>query len=283
MTSLPFTIDERSLEIYLREISKMEPLKPEEEEELIRRAKQGDREATEKLIYAHLKFVVNMAKRYQGYGVPLADLINEGNIGLLRALQRFDPKRRVRFLSYAIWWVRQAIMKALNEQSRLIKVSSERRAKLKKIRQKEIDLLQEMGEEPTFEEIAKELGLNPEEVKKAYKLVTTEISLDAPIYPDNEKRTLLDILDQDALPSPEEAYERNEQTTKLKEMLETLSPRDRKILSLYFGLDDGKPKTLEEIGKRMGISRERVRQLKERALKTLREKFGDQLKDLLFE
>ena len=283
MTSLPFTIDERSLEIYLREISKMEPLTPKEEEELIRKAKQGDREATEKLIYAHLKFVVNMAKRYQGYGVPLADLINEGNIGLLRALQRFDPKRRVRFLSYAIWWVRQAIMKALNEQSRLIKVSSERRAKLKKIRQKEIDLLQEMGEEPTFEEIAKELGLNPEEVKKAYKLVTTEISLDAPIYPDNEKRTLLDILDQDALPSPEEAYERNEQTTKLKEMLETLSPRDRKILSLYFGLDDGKPKTLEEIGKRMGISRERVRQLKERALKTLREKFGDQLKDLLFE
>ena len=283
MTSLPFTIDERSLEIYLREISKMEPLTPEEEEELIRKAKQGDKEATEKLIYAHLKFVVNMAKRYQGYGVPLADLINEGNIGLLRALQRFDPKRRVRFLSYAIWWVRQAIMKALNEQSRLIKVSSERRAKLKKIRQKEIDLLQEMGEEPTFEEIAKELGLNPEEVKKAYKLVTTEISLDAPIYPDNEKRTLLDILDQDALPSPEEAYERNEQTTKLKEMLETLSPRDRKILSLYFGLDDGKPKTLEEIGKRMGISRERVRQLKERALKTLREKFGDQLKDLLFE
>ncbi|RKZ03631.1 MAG: RNA polymerase subunit sigma [Candidatus Hydrothermota bacterium] len=283
MTSLPFTIDERSLEIYLREISKMEPLTPKEEEELIRKAKQGDREATEKLIYAHLKFVVNMAKRYQGYGVPLADLINEGNIGLLRALQRFDPKRRVRFLSYAIWWVRQAIMKALNEQSRLIKVSSERRAKLKKIRQKEIDLLQEMGEEPTFEEIAKELGLNPEEVKKAYKLVTTEISLDAPIYPDNEKRTLLDILDQDALPSPEEAYEKNEQTTKLKEMLETLSPRDRKILSLYFGLDDGKPKTLEEIGKRMGISRERVRQLKERALKTLREKFGDQLKDLLFE
>ncbi len=283
MTSLPFTIDERSLEIYLREISKMEPLTPKEEEELIRRAKQGDREATEKLIYAHLKFVVNMAKRYQGYGVPLADLINEGNIGLLRALQRFDPKRRVRFLSYAIWWVRQAIMKALNEQSRLIKVSSERRAKLKKIRQKEIDLLQEMGEEPTFEEIAKELGLNPEEVKKAYKLVTTEISLDAPIYPDNEKRTLLDILDQDALPSPEEAYEKNEQTTKLKEMLETLSPMDRKILSLYFGLDDGKPKTLEEIGKRMGISRERVRQLKERALKTLREKFGDQLKDLLFE
>ncbi|HDM90700.1 MAG: RNA polymerase subunit sigma, partial [Candidatus Hydrothermota bacterium] len=281
--SLPFTIDERSLEIYLREISKMEPLTPKEEEELIRKAKQGDREATEKLIYAHLKFVVNMAKRYQGYGVPLADLINEGNIGLLRALQRFDPKRRVRFLSYAIWWVRQAIMKALNEQSRLIKVSSERRAKLKKIRQKEIDLLQEMGEEPTFEEIAKELGLNPEEVKKAYKLVTTEISLDAPIYPDNEKRTLLDILDQDALPSPEEAYEKNEQTTKLKEMLETLSPRDRKILSLYFGLDDGKPKTLEEIGKRMGISRERVRQLKERALKTLREKFGDQLKDLLFE
>ncbi len=281
--TLPFTIDERSLEIYLKEISEMEPLSPEEEKELIERAKKGDKEAREKLIYAHLKFVVNMAKRYQGYGVPLADLINEGNIGLLRALQRFDPKKRVRFLSYAIWWVRQAIMKALNEQSRLIRISSERRAKLKKIREKEIDLLQEKGEEPTFEEIAEELGLSPEEVKKAYKLVTTEISLDEPVYPDNEKRTLLDVLDQDALPSPEEAYEKTEQTQRLQEMLSTLPPRDQKVLNMYFGLADGKPKTLEEIGKRLGISRERVRQIKERALKTLREKYGDLLRDLLFE
>jgi RNA polymerase primary sigma factor len=282
MTNL-YSIDERSIEIYLKEISELPFLSPEEEKELITRAKKGDREALEKLIYAHLRFVVNMAKHYQGYGVPLADLINEGNLGLLKAVQRFDPERKVRFLSYAIWWVRQAIMKALNEQSRLIRISSERRAKLKRIRETEMDLLQQLGAEPTFEEIANELGLSVDEVKKAYDMVTTEVSLDSPIYPDNEKRTLLDVLDQDALPSPEETYERTERIKKLGTIMQDLPPRDRKILTLYFGLEDGKPRTLEEIGKELGISRERVRQLKERALKTLRNKYGKLLKDLIFE
>jgi len=282
MTNL-YSIDERSIEIYLKEISELPFLTPKEEKELIAKAKRGDREALERLIYAHLRFVVNMAKHYQGYGVPLADLINEGNLGLLKAVQRFDPKRRVRFLSYAIWWVRQAIMKALNEQSRLIRISSERRAKLKRIRETEMDLLQQLGAEPTFDEIAKELGLSVEEVKKAYEMVTTEVSLDSPIYPDNEKRTLLDVLDQDALPSPEETYEKAERIKKLRTIMEELPPRDRKILTLYFGLEDGKPRTLEEIGKQLGISRERVRQLKERALKTLKNKYGKLLKDLIFE
>lgn len=279
----PFPIDERSIEIYLKEIGELPTLTPEEERELIKKAKKGDKEAREKLIMAHLRFVVNMAKHYQGYGVPLADLINEGNMGLLKALERFDPKRKVRFLSYAIWWIRQAIMKALNEQSRLIRVSSERRAKLKKIKEKEMDLLQKLGKEPTFEEVAKELGLTPEEVKKAYDMVTSEVSLDSPIYPDNEKRTLLDVLDQDALPSPEETYEQAERIKKLRDLLEELPPRDKRILNLYFGLEDGKPRTLEEIGRELGISRERVRQLKERALKTLRNKYGHLLKDLIFE
>ena len=282
MTNL-YSIDERSIEIYLKEISELPFLTPEEEKELITRAKRGDREALERLIYAHLRFVVNMAKHYQGYGVPLADLINEGNLGLLKAVQRFDPKRKVRFLSYAIWWVRQAIMKALNEQSRLIRISSERRAKLKRIRETEMDLLQQLGAEPTFEEIAKELGLSAEEVKKAYDMVTTEVSLDSPIYPDNEKRTLLDVLDQDALPSPEETYEKTERIKKLRTIMAELPPRDRKILTLYFGLEDGKARTLEEIGKELGISRERVRQLKERTLKTLKNKYGKLLKDLIFE
>lgn len=277
-------IDERSLEIYLKEISDLPTLTPEEERELILRAKKGDKEAREKLIYAHLRFVVNMAKQYQGYGVPLADLINEGNLGLLRALQRFDPKRNVRFLSYAIWWVRQAIMKALNEQSRLIRVSSDRRAKLKKIKQTELELMQELGMEPTFEEVARQLGVPEEEIREAYNIVTYEVSLDAPVYPDNEKRTLVDIIDQDALPSPEEAVDRQEIQEQLREAIKELPERDQYILREYFGLnEEGKPKTLEEIGRTLGISRERVRQLKERALRTLRRRHARVLRDFLFE
>ena len=281
MSSSPFSIEEKSLEIYLKEIADIPPLTPEEERELVKRAKRGDKEAIEKLIYAHLKAVVNMARHYHGYGVPLGDLINEGNLGLLRALQRFDPKRNVRFLSYAIWWVRQAIMKALNEQSRLIRISSEQRTKLKRIREKERDMIQELGEEPTIEELAKELGIEPSEIKKAYRLITSEVSLDAPIFPGEEKQTLLDILDQDALPSPEETYEKAERAKILKEIIKELPPRDQRILRLYFGLEDGKPRTLEEIGRELGISRERVRQLKARALKTLREKHEKVLKDFL--
>ncbi len=276
-----YNIDEKSLEIYFREIADSPTLTPEEERELIIRAQKGDKEAIEKLIYSHLKFVVSIARHYQGYGVPLADLINEGNLGLLRALKRFDPNRKVRFLSYAIWWIRQAIMKALNEQSRLIKISGEQRAKMKKIREAQIDLLQEKGVEPTFEEIAEELGIPTEEVKKSYSMITSEVSLDSPIYPDNEKQTLVDIVNQDALPSPEEAYEEVELVERLKEAMQDLRPRDKMILEMYFGLDDGRPKTLEEIGKQLGISRERVRQLKERALKTLKQKHGELLKNLI--
>ncbi len=276
-----YNIDEKSLEIYFREIADSPTLTPEEERELIIRAQKGDKEAIEKLIYSHLKFVVSIARHYQGYGVPLADLINEGNLGLLRALKRFDPNRKVRFLSYAIWWIRQAIMKALNEQSRLIKISGEQRAKMKKIREAQIDLLQEKGVEPTFEEIAEEIGLPLEEVKKSYNMITSEVSLDSPVYPDNEKQTLVDIVNQDALPSPEEAYEEVELVERLKEAMKDLRPRDKLILEMYYGLDDGRPKTLEEIGKQLGISRERVRQLKERALKTLKQKHGELLKNLI--
>ncbi len=276
-----YNIDEKSLEIYFREIADSPTLTPEEERELIIRAQRGDKEAIEKLIYSHLKFVVSIARHYQGYGVPLADLINEGNLGLLRALKRFDPNRKVRFLSYAIWWIRQAIMKALNEQSRLIKISGEQRAKMKKIREAQIDLLQEKGVEPTFEEIAEELGIPTEDVKKSYSMITSEVSLDSPIYPDNEKQTLVDVVNQNALPSPEEAYEEVELVERLKEAMQDLRPRDKMILEMYFGLDDGKPKTLEEIGKQLGISRERVRQLKERALKTLKQKHGELLKNLI--
>jgi RNA polymerase primary sigma factor len=278
--SPPLNIEDRSLEIYLREISELPTLTSEEERVLILKAKKRDRESIERLIYAHLKFVVSLARHYQGYGVPLGDLINEGNLGLIKALKKFDPDRKVRFLSYAIWWIRQSIMKALNEQSRLIRVSEDGRSKLKKMKKAVVELMHEIGGEPTFHQIAQELGLSVKEVKRTYQIVTTEVSLDAPIFP-GESHTLLDITDQTALPSPEEAYETTERTIRLTKALNTLPARERKILGLYFGLNEAKAYTLEEIGKKMGISRERVRQLKSRALKTMRRKYGYLLKDFI--
>ncbi len=272
-------IDEKSLEIYLKEIGEIPILTEEEERELIKRAKAGDKEAREKLIYSHLRFVVSVAKKYQGYGVPLGDLINEGNMGLLRALERFDPNRKVRFLSYAIWWIRQAIMKALNEQSRLIKISPESLSKLKKVKETESELMHKSGVTPTVEEVAQELNVTVDEVKAAQELAIKEISIDQPIYPDSDKRTLVDVLDQNALPSPEKSYEERERHEKVMQALEILRPRDRYVIEQYFGLKDGRPRTLEDIGKELGISRERVRQLKDRALKQIRDKFGDILKD----
>jgi RNA polymerase primary sigma factor len=276
----PLNIEDRSLEIYLREISELPTLTSTEERALIRKAKGRDREAIERLIYAHLKFVVSLARHYQGYGVPLGDLINEGNLGLIKALKKFDPERKVRFLSYAIWWIRQSIMKALNEQSRLIRVSEDGRSKLKKMKKAVVELMHEIGGEPTFHQIAEELGLSVKEVKRTYQIVTIEVSLDAPIYP-GENHTLLDITDQTALPSPEEAYESTERTDRLSKALDTLPAREKKILCLYFGLDEDKAFTLEEIGVKMGISRERVRQLKSRALKTMRRKYSYLLKDFI--
>ncbi len=272
-------IDEKSLEIYLKEIGEIPLLTEEEERELIKRAKAGDKEAREKLIYSHLRFVVSVAKKYQGYGVPLGDLINEGNMGLLRALERFDPNRKVRFLSYAIWWIRQAIMKALNEQSRLIRISADSLSKLKKVKEAESELMHRSGEAPTVEELARELNVSEKEIKEAQELAIKEISIDQPVYPDSDKQTLADILDQDALPSPEKSYEVRERREKVMEALKILKPRDRYVIEQYFGLIDGRPRTLEDIGRELGISRERVRQLKDRALRQIREKFGDVLKD----
>ncbi len=272
-------IDEKSLEIYLKEIGEIPLLTEEEERELIKRAKAGDKEAREKLIYSHLRFVVSVAKKYQGYGVPLGDLINEGNMGLLRALERFDPNRKVRFLSYAIWWIPQAIMKALNEQSRLIRISADSLSKLKKVKEAESELMHRSGEAPTVEELARELNVSEKEIKEAQELAIKEISIDQPVYPDSDKQTLADILDQDALPSPEKSYEVRERREKVMEALKILKPRDRYVIEQYFGLIDGQPRTLEDIGRELGISRERVRQLKDRALRQIREKFGDVLKD----
>jgi RNA polymerase primary sigma factor len=261
--------DESSLDQYLKEISAYPLLTREEEVELARRIKQGDEEALDKLVRSNLRFVVSVAKKYQNQGVALGDLINEGNLGLIRAAHKFDETKGIKFISYAVWWIRQAILQALAEQSRIVRVPLNRAGALHRIGKRSSVLLQELGREPTPEEIADELDLSHEEVERTLALSQSHLSLDAPLTPGEDSR-LLDYLPDHLSPAPDdETYERALSTT-LEEALSTLKEREAKILRLYFGIDGEEPMTLEEIGSLLGITRERVRQIKERALVRLR-------------
>jgi len=261
--------DESSLDQYLKEISAYRLLTREEEVELAKRIKQGDQEALDTLVRSNLRFVVSVAKKYQNQGVALGDLINEGNLGLIRAAQKFDETKGIKFISYAVWWIRQAILQALAEQSRIVRVPLNRAGALHRIGRRSSALLQELGREPTPEEIADELDISYEEVKRTLALSQTHLSLDAPFTPDDDGR-LLDYLPDQYSPAPDdETYERALATT-IEEALSTLKEREAKILRLYFGLDGQEPMTLEEIGSLLNITRERVRQIKERALLRLR-------------
>ncbi|HDD35260.1 MAG TPA: RNA polymerase sigma factor RpoD/SigA, partial [Candidatus Desulfofervidus auxilii] len=261
-------LDEKSLSIYFKEIENAPRLSREEEREIIKRAKQGDKEAIEKLLYAHLPFVVKIAKRYQEYGLPLGDLINEGNIGLLKALQKFDLSKNVRFLSYAVHWIKQRIKKALLRQAKIVKITEGARSKLKRIKEAELQLLQKNIREPTIEEIAKLCNLSVEEVKNAYVAAIKEISLDSPVNPSEEEDSMSwgEIIAQTALPSPEEYYKEIEKKELLEKIFSVLTEREAKIIKLYYGFEDGNRYNLEQIGRIFGISRERVRQLRNKAI-----------------
>ncbi len=263
------THEESSLDQYLREISAYPLLTREEEVELARRIKKGDQEALDILVRSNLRFVVSVAKKYQNQGVALGDLINEGNLGLIRAGQKFDETKGIKFISYAVWWIRQAILQALAEQSRIVRVPLNRAGALHRIGKRTSALLQELGREPTPEEIAEDLDISEEEVERTLALSQTHLSLDAPLIPGEDSR-LLDYLPDQFSPAPDdETYERALSVT-IEEALSTLKEREAKILRLYFGLDGQEPMTLEEIGSLLGITRERVRQIKERALARLR-------------
>jgi RNA polymerase primary sigma factor len=261
------------IEIYFREISKYPLLTPEEEKEYIKKAKEGDKTAIEKIILSNLRFVVEIASKYRGMGVPIEDLINEGNIGLIKAIKYFDPKKGVKFLSYAIWWIRQSIMKALDERSQLIRIPSDQKTKIRKIKKAEMEYFQKYGELPTIEELSKITGLPKKEIEASYEIFHKELSLDRP-FTESEKRTWEEMLEQKALPSPEEFYKKEYIKEKIKKSLEELDKKERDIISLYFGIEDDIPRSLEEIGKIMNLSKERVRQLKERALLKLKEKLS---------
>jgi RNA polymerase primary sigma factor len=261
--------EEGSLDQYLKDISAYPLISRDEEAELARRIRQDDQEALDKLVRSNLRFVVSVAKKYQNQGVSLSDLINEGNLGLIRAAHKFDETKGIKFISYAVWWIRQAILQALAEQSRIVRVPLNRAGTLHRIGKRAAALLQELGREATHAEIANGMDITEEEVAKTMSISQATLSLDAPMAP-GEDNKLLDYLPDTINPTPDEQIFVKALTESIEEALSHLKERESKILRLYFGLDGNEPMTLEEIGALLGITRERVRQIKEKALSRLR-------------
>ena len=261
--------EEGSLDQYLREISKYSLLKREDEVELAVKIHVGNAEALDKLVRSNLRFVVSVAKKYQNQGVSLSDLINEGNLGLIRAAHKFDETKGIKFISYAVWWIRQAILQALAEQSRIVRVPLNRAGTLHRIGKRSSALQQELGREPTIDEIAEGMDIPKDEVAKTLAISRSHLSLDAPLTP-GEDNKLLDYLADEESPGPDDQTFERALSNSIEEVLRTLKEREAKILRLYFGLDSQEAMTLEEIGGLLGITRERVRQIKEKALARLR-------------
>lgn len=264
-----FRDENRSLDLYLQEIGETPLLTAEEEIQLARRIRQGDRKALDKLTRANLRFVVSVAKQYQNQGLSLADLVNEGNIGLIKAAQRFDETRGFKFISYAVWWIRQAILQALAEQSRIVRLPLNRVGALHRIGKASSTLEQEFGREPSAEEIAKALEMSPLEVTDTLKISNSHLSLDAP-FCHGEDNSLLDVLVNELQPAPDDALLDESLKIEIAKALDTLTVREAEVVSLYFGIDRNRAYTLEEIGSKFGLTRERVRQIKEKAIIRLR-------------
>jgi RNA polymerase primary sigma factor len=261
--------ESESLDQYLREISAYPLINREEECRLAVGIRAGESEALEKLVRSNLRFVVAVAKKYQNQGVSLSDLINEGNIGLMRAARKFDETKGIKFISYAVWWIRQAILQALAEQSRIVRVPLSRAGAVHRIGKRTSAMTQELGREPTVQEIASELAVPEDEISHALSMSQVYLSLDAPLVP-GEDGQLLDYLSDQFSPGPDdEVYEHALQRS-IDDALATLSERESRVLRLYFGLGETEPMTLEQIGENFGITRERVRQIKEKALLRLR-------------
>ncbi len=258
-----------SLDLYLQEISRYPLIDQEEEARLAQGIRRGEEEALVKLVRANLRFVVSVSKKYQNQGVPLHDLISEGNLGLIRAAHKFDETRGVKFISYAVWWIRQSILQALAEQSRIVRVPLNRVATLHRIAKYRAARLQELGREPNAIEIARGLGLTEAEVEQALTLSRSPVSLDAPFVPGEDGR-LIDYLPDRVSQGPDEETYEKLLTEALSDTLATLAEREARVLRLYFGLGGEEPRSLEEIGELLGVTRERVRQIKEKALDHLR-------------
>ncbi len=260
-----------TLQLYLREIGRVKLLTPKEEIELARRIRRGDKQAREQMITANLRLVVKMARDYQGMGLPLLDLINEGNIGLMKAVQRFDPRKGAKLSSYASWWIKQAIRRALSNTSKTIRLPVHVVDTMAQVRKAEARLHDTLGREPTDEEVADELGRNPRRIRQYREASRAPVSLDSPISADDSTMIADHVADTNAV-APFEELVRNNDNALVQEVLATLDKRESRILAMRFGLDDGRPKTLEEVGARLGVTRERIRQIQEQALQKMRVK-----------
>jgi RNA polymerase primary sigma factor len=261
--------DTPSLDKYLHEIGKEELINADEEVELARKIKKGDQSALNKLIRANLRFVVSVSKQYQNQGLSLPDLINEGNLGLIKAAQRFDETRGFKFISYAVWWIRQSILQALAEQARIVRLPLNKIGSINKINRTFSDLEQKYEREPSVQEIAQVLEIAPEEVKESLKSSSRHVSMDAPIIQD-EEGTMYDVMLSLDTPPPDKGLLTDSLRKEIERALSTLTYREANIIRLYFGLNGKHPHTLEEIGEEFNLTRERVRQIKEKAIKRLK-------------
>ncbi|MDG2311212.1 MAG: sigma-70 family RNA polymerase sigma factor [Flavobacteriales bacterium] len=260
-----------SLDKYLQEIGRVDLITAEEEVELARKIKAGDQVALEKLTKANLRFVVSVSKQYQNQGLSLPDLINEGNLGLIKAAQRFDETRGFKFISYAVWWIRQSILQALAEQSRIVRLPLNKIGSINKINKAFARLEQEFERPPTAVELAESLDMTLDEVKQSLKNAGRHVSMDAPLKEgDESSSTMYDVLRLGDSPSPDDELMTESLRKEIERSLRTLTPREADVIRLYFGLNGEHPMTLEEIGERFDLTRERVRQIKEKAIRRLK-------------
>jgi len=269
--------ESQSLDKYLQEISKEELITAQEEVELAQRIKQGDQRALDKLTRANLRFVVSVSKQYQNQGLSLPDLINEGNLGLIKAAQRFDETRGFKFISYAVWWIRQSILQALAEQSRIVRLPLNQVGSLSKINKMFSKLEQEFERPPSAEELAHALDLPTEKVVQSLKVSGRHISMDAPFTDDGDSNSLLDVLINDDSPDADSNLLNESLQNEVERSLATLSGRERDVIRLFFGIGMNQGLTLDEIGEKFDLTRERVRQIKEKAIRKLKQQSKSKL------
>ena len=258
-----------SLDKYLQEIGRVDLITAQEEVELAQRIKAGDEVALEKLVKANLRFVVSVSKQYQNQGLTLPDLINEGNLGLIKAAQRFDETRGFKFISYAVWWIRQSILQALAEQSRIVRLPLNKIGSINKINKAFSSLEQTYGRPPTVQEIAEELEITENEVKQSMENAGRHLSMDAPLKDEDGSSNMYEVMESNSNPKPDRELMNESLRKEIERSLTTLTVREADVVRLYFGLSGAHPMTLEEIGERFDLTRERVRQIKEKGIRRI--------------